>query len=118
VGHWARACARAKKKRSEGGAGEIATIPRLLKVLTLEGCIVTTDAMGCQTSVAEAITEAGADYLFRLKDNHLRTIRKTCGPTWSNYSSAGWTWTLSQATPMSMEDTGGSKPVAVGQSTS
>ena len=63
------------QKRSEDGAGEIATIPRLLEVLTLEGCIVTTDAMGCQTDVAEAITEAGADYVLRLKDNQkdLRT---------------------------------------------
>jgi predicted transposase YbfD/YdcC len=57
------------QRRSEGGANEIATIPRLLEVLTLEGCIVTIDAMGCQTDVAEAITEAGADYVLRLKDN-------------------------------------------------
>jgi predicted transposase YbfD/YdcC len=57
------------QRRSEGGTNEIATIPRLLEVLTLEGCIVTTDAMGCQTDVAEAITEAGADYVLRLKDN-------------------------------------------------
>jgi predicted transposase YbfD/YdcC len=63
------------QKRSEDGAGEIATIPRLLEVLTLEGCIVTVDAMGCQPDVAEAITEAGADYVLRLKDNQkdLRT---------------------------------------------
>ena len=57
------------QRRSEGGTNEIATIPRLLEVLTLEGCIVTTDAMGCQTDVAETITEAGADYVLRLKDN-------------------------------------------------
>ncbi|MCS4185020.1 ISAs1 family transposase [Salinibacter ruber] len=57
------------QRRSEDGANEIETIPELLEMLTLEGCIVTTDAMGCQTNVAEAVTEAGADYVLRLKDN-------------------------------------------------
>lgn len=57
------------QRRSEGGANEIETIPPLLEMLTLEGCIVTIDAMGCQTSVAEAVREAGADYVLRLKDN-------------------------------------------------
>ena len=57
------------QKRSEDGTNEIATIPELLKVLTLEGCIITTDAMGCQTSVAEAVVGAEADYVLRLKDN-------------------------------------------------
>jgi predicted transposase YbfD/YdcC len=30
-------------------SNEIKTIPQLLKVLDIEGCVVTTDAMGCQT---------------------------------------------------------------------
>ena len=38
-------------------------------MLTLEGCIVTVDTMGCHTDVAAAITEAGADHVLRLKDN-------------------------------------------------
>lgn len=49
------------QRRSEGGANEIETIPPLLEMLTLEGCIVTIDAMGCQTDVAETIRENGAD---------------------------------------------------------
>lgn len=57
------------QRRSEGGANEIETIPKLLELLTLEGCIVTIDAMGCQTDVAEAVIGAGADYVLRLKDN-------------------------------------------------
>lgn len=57
------------QKRSKDGANEIDTIPELLEVLTLEGCIVTIDAMGCQTRIAEAIIGAGADYVLRLKDN-------------------------------------------------
>jgi predicted transposase YbfD/YdcC len=58
------------QRRSEDGANEIETIPELLEMLTLEGCIVTIDAMGCQTDVAEAIIDAEADYVLRLKDNH------------------------------------------------
>jgi predicted transposase YbfD/YdcC len=57
------------QRRSEDGANEIETIPELLEMLTLEGCIVTIDAMGCQTDVAEAIIDAEADYVLRLKDN-------------------------------------------------
>lgn len=57
------------QRRSEGGSNEIEAIPKLLEVLTLEGCIVTIDAMGCQTSIAEAIIDAGADYALRLKSN-------------------------------------------------
>jgi predicted transposase YbfD/YdcC len=57
------------QRRSEAGANEIETIPELLEVLTLEGCIVTIDAMGCQTAVAGAVIDAGADYVLRLKDN-------------------------------------------------
>jgi hypothetical protein len=43
------------QRRSEDGANEIEAIPQLLEVLALEGCIVTIDAMGCQTSIAEAV---------------------------------------------------------------
>jgi len=57
------------QRRSEDGANEIETIPELLEMLALEGCIVTIDAMGCQTDVAEAIIDAEADYVLRLKDN-------------------------------------------------
>ncbi len=57
------------QRRSEGGANEIETIPPLLEMLALEGCIVTIDAMGRGTDVAEAIRENGADYVLRLKDN-------------------------------------------------
>lgn len=63
------------QRRSEDGSNEIEAIPQLLEALHLEGCIVTIDAMGCQTDIAEAIQEAGADYLLRVKDNQesLRT---------------------------------------------
>lgn len=34
-----------------------------------EGCIVTIDATGCQTGIAETIQEAGADYVSCVKEN-------------------------------------------------
>jgi predicted transposase YbfD/YdcC len=57
------------QRRSTGGSNEIDTIPKLLELLTLKGCIVTIDAMGCHTRVAEAIRGAEADYVLRVKDN-------------------------------------------------
>lgn len=50
-------------------SNEITAIPALLKVLALEGCIVTIDAMGTQTEIARTITEQGADYVLALKGN-------------------------------------------------
>ncbi len=52
-------------------SNEITAIPVLLKLLDLSGCIVTIDALGCQTEIAQAITDAGADYVLALKSNHL-----------------------------------------------
>ena len=48
---------------------EITAIPQLLALLRLQGCIVTIDAMGCQTKIAEQIIEQGADYVLALKGN-------------------------------------------------
>ncbi len=54
-------------------------IPELIKLLNLKGTLVSIDAMGCQTEIAQALLDAGADYLFRVKDNqkHLhRAVQK------------------------------------------
>lgn len=50
-------------------SNEITAVPELLRVLELSGCIVTTDAMGCQKKVAKEIIEADADYVLALKGN-------------------------------------------------
>lgn len=50
-------------------SNEITAIPRLLEALEISGCIVTIDAMGCQTDIAQAIRERDADYVLALKDN-------------------------------------------------
>jgi len=50
-------------------SNEITAIPDLLDLLTLEGAIVTIDAMGCQKEIAEKIKEKEADYVLALKGN-------------------------------------------------
>jgi predicted transposase YbfD/YdcC len=50
-------------------SNEITAIPELLKVLAIKGCIVTIDAMGCQTQIAKLIIEAEGDYVLALKGN-------------------------------------------------
>jgi predicted transposase YbfD/YdcC len=48
---------------------EIVAIPLLLERLQLAGALVTIDAMGTQTKIAQTILDKGADYLLALKDN-------------------------------------------------
>jgi predicted transposase YbfD/YdcC len=55
---------------TDAKSNEITAIPVLLRLLDLEGAVVTTDAMGCQTAIASQIVEQGADYVLALKDNH------------------------------------------------
>ncbi len=50
-------------------SNEITAIPQLLKALEISGCIITIDAMGCQTEIAKTIVEEQADYVLALKDN-------------------------------------------------
>lgn len=50
-------------------SNEITAIPQLLKLLEVEGCIVTIDAMGCQKQIARLIIERNADYVLALKEN-------------------------------------------------
>lgn len=50
-------------------SNEITAIPRLLEILTLKGCIVTIDAMGCQQEIADKIIDCDADYVLAVKEN-------------------------------------------------
>jgi predicted transposase YbfD/YdcC len=50
-------------------SNELTALPRLLEALEISGCIVTIDAMGCQTDIAQAIVEHAADYVLALKEN-------------------------------------------------
>lgn len=53
----------------EAKSNEITAIPLLLQRLALTGALVTTDAMGTQTKIAQAILDRGGDYLLALKAN-------------------------------------------------
>ena len=50
-------------------SNEITAIPELLKVLNLDGAVVTIDAMGCQTEIAAQIVAQQGDYVLALKGN-------------------------------------------------
>jgi len=58
-------------------SNEITAIPALLNLLTLKGCIVTIDAMGCQKNIAAVIIEQEADYVFSLKGNQGNLLEQT-----------------------------------------
>jgi predicted transposase YbfD/YdcC len=57
------------QRATDAKSNEITAIPELLAMLDLKGAIVTIDAMGCQTAIAERIHAAGADYVLSLKEN-------------------------------------------------
>lgn len=50
-------------------SNEIKAIPKLLKILDLEGCIVTIDAIGCQHKIVKEVIENKGDYLIAVKEN-------------------------------------------------
>ena len=53
----------------EAKSNEITAIPLLLERLALTGALVTIDAMGTQTKIAQAILDRGGAYLLAVKDN-------------------------------------------------
>lgn len=55
--------------KTDTTSNEITAIPPLLRQLNVAGCIVTVDAMGAQTKIAQAIRDEKADYVLRVKDN-------------------------------------------------
>lgn len=50
-------------------SNEMKAIPELLKLLALTGCIVTLDALNCQTKIAQQIKTQKADYVLAVKEN-------------------------------------------------
>lgn len=57
------------QRKVDEKSNEITAIPELLKILALSGCIVTIDAIGTQTEIAQTIREAQADYVLSVKEN-------------------------------------------------
>ncbi len=50
-------------------SNEITAIPKLLQLLEITGSLVTIDAMGCQTEIAQQIVAQNADYCLAVKGN-------------------------------------------------
>ena len=57
------------QRKVDEKSNEITAIPELLNLLDIKGCLVTIDAMGCQTEIAQRIIEQEADYALALKGN-------------------------------------------------
>jgi predicted transposase YbfD/YdcC len=55
-------------------SNEIEALPRLLESLELTGAVVTVDAMGTHTHIAEQLHAGGAHYLLALKNNQKGTF--------------------------------------------
>ena len=53
-------------------SNEITAIPLLLRLLDLEGALVTIDAMGTQKEIAALVVDAGGDYVLPVKENQPR----------------------------------------------
>ena len=70
VSAWATAnCVSMGQVVVDAKSNEITAIPKLLKMLEIAGALVTIDAMGCQTEIAQEIVDAGADYCLAVKGN-------------------------------------------------
>src|SRR5512138_392625 len=57
------------QRKVDEKSNEITAIPELLKMLAISGCIVTIDAIGTQTQIAQTIIEADGDYVLSVKEN-------------------------------------------------
>ena len=53
-------------------SNEITAIPALLKLVDLEGSVITIDAMGTQTKIAEQIVDGKGDFVLALKKNQAK----------------------------------------------
>jgi len=50
-------------------SNEIKAIPDLLKILDIQGCYITIDAMGTQETITRSIVKAGGHYILKVKKN-------------------------------------------------
>lgn len=69
--------------KTDTKSNEITAIPELLSLLEIKGCLVSIDAMGCQTDIAQTILDKGADYLLAVKGNQpslYEAVKKALSP--------------------------------------
>lgn len=69
--------------KTDAKSNEITAIPELLALLDMTGCLISIDAMGCQTEIAAKIVDGGGDYLLAVKGNQEtlhRAVREAMSP--------------------------------------
>ena len=69
VNVWAAEARLALAQRTAPHRNEVAGVLDVLQLLSLDGCIVTADALHCRRDTAKAILERGGDYVLALKQN-------------------------------------------------
>ncbi len=75
------------QKKVDNKSNEITAIPELLKVISIAGCIVTIDAIGCQKKITKQIIDQGGEYVIGLKKNQgglYERVEKLFKPSVSN----------------------------------
>jgi predicted transposase YbfD/YdcC len=60
-----------------------------LRLLDLNRCIVTVDAMGCQTAIAKQIVQQGTNYVLAVKENQ-EQLHREIADTFRYAEAAGW----------------------------
>ena len=71
-------------------ANEIPAVRELLDILSLEGAVVTADAMHCQKATARTIIEQGADYVLQVKENQ-RKLMLAIAEEFDRYGETSYT---------------------------
>lgn len=93
VSAWACGCRLSLAQRVvDGKSNEITAIPELLKLLDIQGAIVSIDAMGCQKKIAQTVIEEGGDYILTVKGNqpHLLEDIQDCFTRALDDDFEGW----------------------------
>lgn len=63
-------------QRLAPGRNEVVGVLEVLRLLRLDGCIVTADALHCRPDTAQAILDTGADYALAIKENRPKLLAK------------------------------------------
>ena len=78
------------QRKVDDKSNEITAIPRLLSTLDITGCVVTIDAMGTQTTIAQQIVDGGAEYILPVKENQ-GTLYEDLGLLFDGFESENYT---------------------------
>lgn len=70
-------------------SNEITALPQILQQLAVAGCIVTSDAMGCQRAIAAQIVGQGGDEVLALKGNQ-GALQADVQDTFPQVAADGW----------------------------